>query len=475
MASSSSSPSPVTVSAPGKVLLVGGYLVLERPNVGCVVAANSRFYTTVQASTKPHIHVTSPQFHCEWCFEYNDQGNLSASPHNCNINPFVEKTLRVCLLYLVPPKTSQVSLEIVIQADNEFYSVLPHLLQHNQPRTLEAAAALPRFLPCPMDPNNPGSAMVNKTGLGSSAALTTSLVGALVYYFSKDPNVTMIHNLAQICHCHAQGKVGSGFDVSAACYGTHVYRRFPKTLLPDLLGQLEHEEATNSHLLNARDTIENLAEDEWEDDMVEPLSLSLGTASGGGIQLQILLADVQGGTESPGMAKTVLNWKQSQRPPIPHWDELKVLNAKVVSLMHSLSSPADEGANVDYDALALLPFSQWPSDLPLTQLAKTFVEIRTHLRLMGEEAKAPIEPPPQTKLCDATSQLPGVVTCLVPGAGGYDAVACLYIDRPTVREAITNLWSTWESPIICPLNVHASSEGLRLETSSPTTTTTAGS
>jgi phosphomevalonate kinase len=192
--------------------------------------------------------------------------------------------------------------------------------------------------------------------------------------------------------------------------------------------------------------------------------------------LQILLADVQGGTESPGMAKTVLNWKQSQRPPIPHWDELKSLNNKVVSLFHALSSAAsDDTASVDYDALAALPASQWPADLAITQLAQTLSEIRTHLRAMGEAAGAPIEPPPQTKLCDATSQLPGVVTCLVPGAGGYDAVACLYIDRPSVRNAITNLWSSWESPLICPLPVQASSEGLRLEPGPPTTTTTSTS
>lgn len=36
-----------TVSAPGKVLLAGGYLVLERPNVGVVLAATARFFTSI--------------------------------------------------------------------------------------------------------------------------------------------------------------------------------------------------------------------------------------------------------------------------------------------------------------------------------------------------------------------------------------------------------------------------------------------
>lgn len=33
----------VRTSAPGKVLLVGGYLVLERPNIAFVVTTSSRF------------------------------------------------------------------------------------------------------------------------------------------------------------------------------------------------------------------------------------------------------------------------------------------------------------------------------------------------------------------------------------------------------------------------------------------------
>ena len=40
-----------------------------------------------------------------------------------------------------------------------------------------------------------------------------------------------IHNLAQAAHCAAQGKVGSGFDVAAAVYGSCLYRRFTPAIL----------------------------------------------------------------------------------------------------------------------------------------------------------------------------------------------------------------------------------------------------
>ena len=495
----SSSSSSVTVSAPGKMLLAGGYLVLERPNVGLVVAADRRFYTTVQevvtttavdsndsssSSTNHRIVVKSPQFHATWNYEYN-RGKISPCVENPSFNPFVEKTLRVCLLYLLEGSSldnnnnnnnnedneddedgtpnSGVSLEITIRADNDFYSILPHV---GEDRTWEAAKNLPPFLKCPI--NEEGQVIVNKTGLGSSAALTTSLVGALVQFYTGRTNPTTpgespsldivkIHNLAQICHCHAQGKIGSGFDVSSACYGTHVYRPFPKCLLPDLLTQLDHEEQHGlAKNIDAKTALANLAEDIWDEDMVTPLPLPPG-------RLQVMLADVKGGSESPSMAKTILGWKKqfgASSQKIPHWHDLQELNQKVVELMMVISS--DE-SGIDYDASALLHSSEWPESSPLSQLAKYFSEIRNHLKSMGDQAKVPIEPEEQTKLCDATSQLPGVITCLVPGAGGYDAVACLCIDRPGVLQSIGDLWTSWESPLICPLNVKASPTGLRVE------------
>jgi phosphomevalonate kinase len=52
------------VSSPGKVLIAGGYLVLDRVYAGVVVSTSSRFYTVVQTSASGDglITVRSPQF-----------------------------------------------------------------------------------------------------------------------------------------------------------------------------------------------------------------------------------------------------------------------------------------------------------------------------------------------------------------------------------------------------------------------------
>lgn len=110
--------------------------------------------------------------------------------------------------------------------------------------TPESLASLPPFASITFNANdaNEGNCKpeVAKTGLGSSAAMTTAVVAALLHYLdvvkissSKDhqdrkdiADLDMVHKIAQTAHCIAQGKVGSGFDVSSAVYGSQRYVRF---------------------------------------------------------------------------------------------------------------------------------------------------------------------------------------------------------------------------------------------------------
>jgi len=81
--------------------------------------------------------------------------------------------------------------------------------------------------------------------MGSSAALITSLVSALLIHFAAVTEADfanlegdarrLAHNASQFVHCLAQGKVGSGFDVSAAVFGSQIYRRFKPAVLDPLM------------------------------------------------------------------------------------------------------------------------------------------------------------------------------------------------------------------------------------------------
>lgn len=67
------------VSAPGKVLIAGGYLVLDPAYPGLVIATDSRFYTVIQdsvpdSSSSSSIIVESPQFiGAKWYYKVNQK------------------------------------------------------------------------------------------------------------------------------------------------------------------------------------------------------------------------------------------------------------------------------------------------------------------------------------------------------------------------------------------------------------------
>lgn len=76
--------------------------------------------------------------------------------------------------------------------------------------------------------------------------MTTAVVSALLHYLgvvdlsssenhlqeiNSSSDLDMVHMIAQSAHCIAQGKVGSGFDVSSAVYGSQRYIRFSPEVL----------------------------------------------------------------------------------------------------------------------------------------------------------------------------------------------------------------------------------------------------
>ena len=139
------------ISAPGKVLIAGGYLVLEHPNLGVSVATSSRFYTTVKLQpltasipATPScltIVVDSPQFYTQYIYVYNPATN-KVTGKGTNTNPCVEKCVNLTMAFIKEVKTQDKSglgnmlgafshshyLEVVLQANNDFYSQIKEVL-----------------------------------------------------------------------------------------------------------------------------------------------------------------------------------------------------------------------------------------------------------------------------------------------------------------------------------------------------------
>ena len=461
----------LTVSAPGKALIAGGYLVLEAPNVGVTISSTSRFYTSVKVLHEEKapldkkapflsIIVESPQFHTKFLYAYDANKSILRQVGEEG-NDFVEKCLSLTLSFIKEwhgealfqsmlysiSKNGQLGLKL--RADNDFYSKIKELQKRNLPFLSSSLELLPKFMPCSFDPAT-GKMEVAKTGMGSSAALTTSLVAALLQFFSvvrlgqrkADEDRKIIHNLSQLAHAIAQGKIGSGFDVAAAVYGSQVYTRFnaePFAACMDPKGA------------PAKVIFDAVTSDSAWSQLIRPLDLPAG--------FDIAMGDVCGGSSSTSMAREVLAWRSKQPAAATAlWKDLGEHNKSISALLgklvtfsqqhsstySSMLSWASETTSEQWeDYVKTRKIAHWVEPLQLLlSVKKTFKQCRTLLKSMGDQAGVGIEPDSQTALVDATEKLPGVVGAGVPGAGGVDAVFAITLSE-LGRNQVENMWCSW--------------------------------
>lgn len=251
----------------------------------------------------------------------------------------------------------------------------------------------------------------HKTGLGSSAALVTAFVGAILSHYLSATHFTLeteegrrvVHNLAQAAHCAAQGKIGSGFDVAAAVYGSCIYRRFSPSLLAEL-GQ------PGRHGFGPR--LQRLVEAGPWDTEIDPAGAQLQPG------LAVVMCDVDCGTATVGMVKQVLAWRQGAATTSgEQWQVLQRCNE---ALARQLAGGSE------------------------AEVTRALEAIRAQMRQMGQAAGVAIEPAEQTQLLDAlTTKVAGVLGGVVPGAGGYDAIALVIRDDATTRREIGEVLGEW--------------------------------
>ncbi|XP_073046177.1 phosphomevalonate kinase, peroxisomal-like [Primulina eburnea] len=99
----------VVASAPGKVLMTGGYLILERPNAGIVLSTNARFYAIVKPlydDIKPNawawswtdVKLASPQMARETMYKLSLENLVLQCVNSSDSrNPFVEYALQYAI------------------------------------------------------------------------------------------------------------------------------------------------------------------------------------------------------------------------------------------------------------------------------------------------------------------------------------------------------------------------------------------
>ncbi len=354
----------------------------------------------------------------------------------------MEATLDHALTYIcaVAPG-SLTAITITILADTDYYS---RPANHDRIDTQRSSTS--RFVDFQVPLQE-----AHKTGLGSSAALVTALTGALLTYFLPKQSFDLedidckarLHNLAQVSHCAAQGKVGSGFDVAAAVYGSCIYTRFSPSILEDLgtAGSANFSSKLRA-LVDDRGSDKESTRRVWDARIsTETLKLAKG--------LRLVMCDVDCGSETVGMAKKVLAWRKQR----PHeagtiWERLAQENTKLQRSLETLthmqeSEPEVYRAGLEAVAQDTLQAQDIIWNGQWSAIRSTMSIVRELVREMSFKSEVPIEPPEQTALLNACSRLPGVLGGVVPGAGGFDAIALLVVDDENVMSNISSFLESW--------------------------------
>jgi len=188
-----------TTSAPGKIMWIGGYAVLERPNLSYNTGVDKRVWARCNEAQK--IAFDMPQFGIKLEARFDGSKIIFDREPTDAEKPveFVKGVAETCLIYLKAKSKQTKSFELATVSDPAFGF---------------------------------GKA---KSGLGSSAAVTAAATGAIMalhgYDVEKDRH--LIHKLAQYIHSTVQGKVGSGFDIATACFGGCAYSRYSPSFVQE--------------------------------------------------------------------------------------------------------------------------------------------------------------------------------------------------------------------------------------------------
>lgn len=191
----------IRIKTPGKLMVAGEFAVLE-PYHQLIVTAVDRFlYTTIQDSKIFEVHIENYKlFHQRFHFD----GREAKFEKEGKAIRFVKSALTTTLTYLREKNIDVTPFTLTIQSE--------------------------------LDDTKSGQ----KYGLGSSAAVVTSVTTAILTKFLNDkPNKEIIFKLAAIAHTKTQGS-GSGADIAASTYGGVLkYASFQAEWLLAKLEQME--------------------------------------------------------------------------------------------------------------------------------------------------------------------------------------------------------------------------------------------
>lgn len=337
-------------------------------------------------------------------------------------NPFIESCLQCFMQYLFEIDKSKCKLfekygvEINLYGDNAFYNK-NSLSENNKEK---------------------------KMGLGSSAALTVSLIKSLFKFFNL--NESDLHNLCQLSHFIAQGKIGSGFDIATALFGSILFRRstlnIDKSQFQLKLNQLSSMFVDiDKQLITIKNVLDCMEISKLDPVKIPPyLCILMGVPSS------------SFGSKTPKMVSKVLKWKENNKLESEKlWNNLNLANENIINIFESLWNEYNDDKMTEneyinsMDTFCNKKFNDKDKiHVILNNLRITLKEIREYQKTMSKLSKVEIIPEIMDDIINKSVESSNIIIeGGIPGAGGFDALYIICVgNKEKIMNIIESKWKT---------------------------------
>ena len=408
----------IITKSPGKSLLSGGYLILDKSKRGLVINIDSYItcesvYKIKQKEKQRIKNVIQFKIYSDYLMQ-NFYYMVSLEPNNNNEfeikilekdnkdNKWIKNCIISSLIFYLSQfdcsnilfnDKIELELEINIQSDYKFYSYSQSHISQNI-----------------------------KTGLGSSSAFINSLTSNLIlvyenYFHKKNyPKNNVIKNIDDknikaiilgsclLSNNLSQNKIGSCFDIISSLFGSQIFKQTQQNIF------------LNSPFLINKENISKI------NNFIEYLKLEYipnilyFNENSKYSENKIFFISIEMGSDTRIFVKKVLEYanviKKEKLYDDSLFSQLNELNEKIINIFLN---------DINKDSKTL---------------KENCIKYREILRKITEESKVDIEPRILTPLLDDLINNENIIYAICPGAGGYDSIIIIAKDKIKVSELI---------------------------------------
>ena len=409
----------IIIKSPGKSLLSGGYLILDKSKRGLVINIDTyisceSYYLIKGKSNESEKNSLLFNIYSEYLnqnfnyivsMDFNNDNELKIFEKNDKDNKWIKNCIISSLLIYLSKNNNfndlfnsnnKIEINITIKSDYRFYSYSPDNISQKI-----------------------------KTGLGSSSAFINSLTSNLILTYDKIlnkkiyPKNIVIKNLVDnnikaiilgsclLSNNLSQNKIGSCFDIISSLFGSQIFKQTEQNIFLNSPFYLNSENISK---------INNLLEYLKSSYIPNILFLNENNKY---LQNKIYLVSIEIGSDTRIFVKKVLEYAKNKMKDKLFDDDLfsqlNELNEKIINTFLNDSNTNN------------------------SLIKELCIKYRTILRKISEESKVDIEPTILTPLLDDLIKLDNIIYAICPGAGGYDSIIIMAKEKINESELIKNI------------------------------------